>query len=314
MNPEEHELSERFRSAIALFDRDSPRAQQSENFVVGMSELGFCSERTKRMLEGVTPDLVYSLDAFIGTAIGDHVEQAFCAIHPDAIRQAEVETKLLGDGGRVYTLPGHPDLLIPSEGLIIDGKTSHGLDLARRNGPSRQQQYQRHGYALGAWDGGFFPDFDLSALRVANVWFDRSGDDTEPHVHIEGFDQSILTEAAQWLDEVVYVYLNGGDAVKEPPRNVCEATCGHYRTCRMFDTDAEGLIMDPEQLSAIEMYQEGLSLERAGRTLKDQAKSVLYGVAGSTGEWIVRWVHVNESIIPESKRRAHDKISFTKVK
>jgi len=315
LNAEEQELSDRFRQAIIDADRARPRTKQTENFVVGMSELGFCSERTRRMLAGIAPEPTYSLDAFIGTALGDHVEQAFVLANTNVVRQAEVVTKLHGDGGRTYTLPGHPDLILPDDGLVIDCKTTHGLEGARRAGPSRQQQYQRHGYTLGAWDGGFFPDYQkVEDLRVANIWFDRSGDETEPHVQIEPYDPGILSEAARWLDEVVYTYLNGGEGAKEPPRNVCEAICGHYRTCRMLDTNVEGLIDDKEQLLAIEMYREGLGLEKEGRGLKDQAKSVLRGVEGSTGEWIVRWVHVNESIVPESKRRAHDKITFSKMK
>lgn len=314
MNSEELELSARLMDAITEFDQERPRSKQTSNFVVGLSELGFCSERTRRMLAGVVPEPTYHLSAFVGTAIGDYVEQAWCAKYPDAIRQAEVSTKLQGDGGRTYTLPGHPDLLVPSEGLVLDVKTTNGLEFPRRTGPSQQQQFQRHGYAYGAWQAGLFPDHELDDLRVANCWLDRSASEREVHVQLEPFSMAVVEDAARWLDEVVYSYLNGGGAMKEPPRALCEAACGHFRTCRMLDTDVEGLIDDPEQLVAVDMYKEGTDLLKQGRQLQERAKSALRGVEGSTGEWIVRWVHINESLVPETRRRGYDKIQLSRLK
>lgn len=310
MTTAEAELADEIYSAVMEWDRERPRTQQSTNFVVGMSELGFCSERTRRMLAGITPDLTDSLPAFFGTAIGDYVEQALQQQWPEAERQIQVSTTLHGDLGS-FTLTGHPDLLLPWG--VLDVKTSRGLEIAQRVGPSIQQQYQRHGYALGAWEAGHFGDLPLDEVRVANVWFDRAADDRECYVQMEPFSTEIMAQAAQWLDEVIYSYVHETDALKEPPRQMCEQVCGHFRTCRALDTDVEGLITDNETLAAVEMYREGLALEGEGKRLKDQAKPHLAGVNGSTGDWLIRWTYVNESLVPEYVRKGYSRINFSRL-
>lgn len=309
--PTAEQLAEQIYTAVIEADRERPRSKQTENFVVGISELGFCSERTRRMLAGITPDPTDSLEAFIGTAMGEHIEAAVQAKFPGVIRQAEVTVQLLGDQG-TYNLTGHPDLLFPWG--VLDVKTTRGLEVVRRTGPSTQQQYQRHGYALGAWEAGLFGGLPLDEVQVANVWFDRAGDEKGCYVQIEPFSTEVIANAAAWLDEVVYNYLRGGDAPKEPPRAMCEVICGHFLDCRAGDTDVEGLITEPRYLAAVEMYREGLALEKDGRMLKEQGRANLLGVNGSTGAFAVRWVQVNESIVPESKRRAHQKLSISKLK
>src|SRR5262245_2273744 len=310
--PTADELATTVYDAIKQFDREKPRSKQTENFVVGISELGFCSERTRRMLAGITPEPTDNIAAFIGTAIGDYIEQAVCHRFPDAQRQVEISTQLHGDQG-TYTLMGPPDLLFPGWG-ILDVKTTHGLEIVRRTGPNQQQQFQRHCYALGAWNAGLFPGLELDELQVANVWFDRAGDDKSCHVQIEPFSAEQVERAAYWLDEVVYAYVRGGEAQKEPPRTLCENYCGHFKDCRAGDTDAEGLITYPVYLSAVEMYREATELEREGRQLKAQAKAHLRGVQGSTGAFAVRWVHVNETVIPEQHRDGYDRLSISRLR
>lgn len=311
MTVEEAEWADAIYSSVMEFDQERPRTKQTKNFQVGMSELGFCSERVRRMLGGITPELTDNLPAFIGTAVGDYIEQAMMMKWPEALRQEEVTTTLVGDYGK-YNLMGHPDLVFPWG--IFDVKTTRGLEVVRRTGPSRQQQYQRHGYCLGAFQAGLFGDTPLEELKVANVWFDRAADERLCHVQMEPYDQGIVDEAVRWLDEVIYNHLQGLDAPKEPPRNVCEAVCGHFSTCRALDTDVQGLIADETALVAVDLYREGLALESAGKKMKDQAKGNLLGVEGSTGEFLLRWTWVNESIVPESVRKAHQRMSLTKIK
>lgn len=309
MNADEADLADLVDSAIIEFDRARPRSQQTSNFVVGMSELGFCSERTRRMLAGITPDPTDNLAAFVGTAIGDYVERAVFRAYPGVLRDAVVSTKLRTDQ-RTYTLTGHPDLVFPWG--IVDVKTTAGLAAVRRLGPSQQQQFQRHGYALGAHEAGFFTR-PLAEVQVANVWFDRSANENKCHVQMETYNPEVVAEAGRWLDEVVYAYINSDEAMKEPPRNMCERVCGHFRTCRALDTDVEGLIDDEPTLMAVEMYQEGLELERAGAALKEEARPMLKGVAGSTGEWLVRWVHVEGGPVAARIQEPYDRLSFSRL-
>lgn len=315
MDEREKDLADRIYQAMQDYSNHSDRGLQAQAFRVGVSDLGYCSERTKRMLNSETPDDTDMLKAFIGTAIGDHVEKAVeRGFGTDVIRQADV-TLTLEVGERTFHVPGHPDLILPEESIVLDGKTSDGLSLARRLGADQQKNFQRHGYGKAAFDAGLLPNAkSYDDVLVGNVWIDRSGDEQEVHVELVTLDLEVISAAGEWLDEVIYAYIQGGEARKEPAREVCAATCGFFGTCRAYDTDVTGLLTDPVVLEAIAMYREGLLMEKEGKALKDQAKPALRDMAGSTGEFVLRWVSVNESEIPATTRRAYQKIDLRKIR
>ena len=306
MTSEEHALAEQMYEAIQEASNYSERSQQSADFRIGISDLGFCSEKVRRMLAGIAEPVTDKTAAFIGTALGDHIEQAYCAVYPKAIRQAEVSLSLKGDGGD-YTLVGHPDIIDP-RGVIVDIKTTRGLSIVRRNGPSQQQQFQRHCYALAAFEH-YDPDITVADVKVANVWFDRAGDETYPYVHMEPFSPEVVAQAGMFIDDLVYAYLHDEAARKEPPREVCAKVCGHFKDCRALDTDVEGLLTAPDIITAVDLYREGIALEKQGRKLKDQAKAALIDVSGSTGKFAVRWVHVNGAHV-EFDRKPSDRLDI----
>jgi hypothetical protein len=62
-------------------------------------------------------------------------------------------------------------------------------------------------------------------------------------------------------------------------------------------------------IASIDMYREGLKLERQAKRLKDQAKAGLTGVSGSTGKFTLRWVHVNESEV-HFTRNAYERLDI----
>jgi len=306
MDPTEQALADAIYDAIQGASNYSERSQQQADFRIGMSDLGYCSEKVRRMVAGIPEPLTDKLPAFIGTALGDHIEQACMAVWPDAIRQAEVSLTLRGDGGE-YRISGHPDLILPVDGIVIDFKSARGLSKVQRMGPSQQQQFQRHCYGLAAHQGGLFDDVPLEDVQVANVWIDRTGDGRCLYVHMEPLSLDVVDQAAMWVDDLVYAYKSGTEARKEPPREVCAKTCGHFQDCRAFDTDVEGLLTDDEVLVAVDMYRQASDLERTARKLKDEAKATLTGVAGSTGKFTVRWVRVNESEVHYT-RGAYDRL------
>jgi hypothetical protein len=311
VNPAEAALADDVYDAVMTASRYSPRGQQSMRFEAGISDLGYCSERLRRMLDQQTPDDTDLLPAWMGQVLGGGLEEACLARWPDAVAQAEVTCTLRGESGNVYKVRGHPDLLRP--GLVIDFKSDRGLHTVRRTGPSQQQQFQRHCYALGAWETGLFGPIDLADIQVANVWIDRAADERELHVQMEPYDPKVVEAAAWWLDDVVYAYVNQQEARKEPPREVCAVTCGFYATCRALDTDVEGLLTDDDAPTAVRMYREGLDMEKAGAQLKDQARAHLRGIQGSTGEYTVRWVHVNGSHV-EFDRDSYERLDIKQVK
>jgi hypothetical protein len=292
MNEQEQELADDIYRAIQSASNLSERSQQSSSFRIGPSDLGFCSERMRRMLAGIPEPETDKLPAFIGTALGDHVEKAIARyLWPDATLQATVTLTLQGDAGRSYTISGHPDVL--HRNRVIDVKSVNGLEMKRRTGPDMQQQFQRHCYALGAFNGGLLDAETLDDVEVANVWIDRSGMERCLHVHMEPFSMDVVEQAAQWIDEVVYAYANNEPARKEPPYAMCAKACGHFFDCRAGDGDVEGLIDDEETLSAIELLNEAKAMESEAKRKKNQAQIALQGVEGSTGTHTVKWTLVN---------------------
>lgn len=315
MNTEEQLVADQLYAAILDYSRYDERSQQAAEFKVGVSDLGYCSERTRRMLKQEVPHDTDVLAAFIGTALGKDIEAASHRAWPDVITQSTVEIVLKGDRGD-YTISGHPDMVVPSLGMMLDGKTKHGLAVVERTGANQQQRFQRHGYGLGAWKAGMFGDLPIEEVVVGNVWLDRSGQQKRLHVELEHLDLEVITQMGQWLDEVVEAYINDHEAMKEPARQVCETTCGFFSTCRAYDTDVTGLITDDEHLAAVALNKEGAELKKAGTQMMDAAKASLRGVSGSTGEYTVRWVHVNETVVAsrESVRAAYDRLDIRALK
>jgi len=292
MTPEEAATAKDFYAAIQAMTNNTERSLQASARKIGVSELGFCSEKLRRILDGQTAEERDKTAAFVGTALGDHIEQAALAAFPHYIRQSEVAITLHGDQG-TFTIGGHPDLVDP-KGVVLDVKTANGLRIIQRTGPSQQQQFQRHCYAKAAYQAGLFHDtVALEDVQVGNVWFDRSAEEHEPYVQMERYDERVVQAATEWLDDVVYAFRHGEEARKEPPIAMCAKTCGFFLDCRAGRGGPQGLLDDTETLAAVDMYQEALTLEREARKLKNQAKIALNGVEGSTGHYTVQWTKVN---------------------
>jgi len=313
VNSAEQRLADDLYAAMMEEVRQSTRSGQARAFRVGMSDLGFCHERVRRMLDGQTPEDTDELTSWIGTALGAHAEKSWLRVFPDAICQMEVTLEhRVPVNGRLYgmTLTGHPDLVVP-DGIVIDAKTVNGLAHTERTGPEEHQEFQLHQYALACHRARKFkPEVQLDDVQVANAWIDRSGEDHRLHVSLRPFDMGWVNQATEWLTEAVYAYINREAAQKDPPRTMCEKVCGFFADCRAFDTDVTGLISDPKHLALLDQFVEGRDMEAAGKRLRSQARAGMqeFGVAGWTHEWAVRWTHINQS---EAGRRGYDKLEVT---
>lgn len=294
MTEEEQAIADAVYAAMQEANVTTERAEQDRQFKIGASSLGHCSEYTRRMLAGIEPEGDQDwMAAIIGTAVGDWIEtNAIPKVWPNAITQSEVVTELVGDQ-RTYMVPGHPDVILPEQGMVLDNKGTATIDIVKRNGPKQQQQFQRHIYAKGAHAAGYFPDHKLEDLRVGNIWHDRTAKHKGLHVQIEPYSEEVVQQATDWLDEVVYAYLNGEEARKEPHYGFCEGYCPQFNDCRLGESDVEGLLTDPDQVAAVDLILEARELESRAKKLKNQAQMELNGIQGSTGAYTVRWVHVN---------------------
>lgn len=309
----EKEIADWTYQAVQDFSQGTERTIQSREFKIGVSDLGHCSTYLVKRLQREEPKGTGDYQAAIyGTWIGDGIEQAIKVARPDAIVQSEVSVTLHTDQG-TFTVQGHPDVILP-EGILLDNKGTANMDIVRKYGfEDRQKKYQRHLYAKGAWEAGLFGDLPLEEVKVGNLWHDRTAHEKEFYCRLEPFSHDVVREAEAWLEEVVYAYKNDQDAPKEPSREFCKGYCEYFDPCRLYDTDVQGLITDPEQKIAAALYDEGLQMEKQGKALKNKASKTLLGAEGSTGEFLVRWTQVAGGEVVYV-RQPYQKISVQRIK
>lgn len=284
----------------------SLRSQQSREHLIGMSELGACRNFLRLMiLETPYDDNEDDIrwPAFIGTALGDRLEQAIAESFGYLVQET-VQVTL--PSGRM--LQGHCD--VQAGDAVWDFKSVDGLESVKRNGPSFRQKAQIMGYLMALIQSGDLPEDALAVL----VFVDRSGRDPLPWVWTSVLDMSVIEEADSRLDDVTYAVMHDEEASRDEPDAWCQVACPFYTKCRGATSDVGGLIEDEGALLAVKNYDEGKRMVREGTRLKDEAKRDLVNVEGSTGEHIVRWVHVNESDVPSFTRKAYDRLDIRKVR
>lgn len=282
----------------------SDRSRQSSTNILGVSDIGNCHEYVRRMVLDEEPSQEshrYDLAAMVGTAIGDHMENAAIAAHPDEgwVKQAEVIVKLQVRGFE-FNIPGHPDLYRRTD--LIDFKSKNGLGVIRRTGPSDQERFQRALYTKALIEAGQMDE----DCWMHNIYLDRSGDEVKPVVWSAKFSWAEVEEATAWLDDVIYAIQQGEEAQRDPSREWCWACCPFAPKCRgLDDSDVEGRIDDPIALQAIEMYNEAAAAKKLLDKDMRSAQSVLRGLEGVTDSHKLRWISVNDTEVPSHTRAGY---------
>lgn len=307
-------LAEEVANIIRDAGNTTARAQQSADRLLGMSDIGQCRSMLARMIAGHErrPRPSIKLAAFIGTAVGELVEQSW----PGAASQVPVTVTLPESAnGTVLRVSGTADIVI--EDGVVDVKTTGHIVLVQHGDVDFAHRAQVSGYLVGLVQAGHFPD-DVEPW-AALVYIDRTADEENPHVEIITLDQAYETLAVvvARLDDVTYALAHGIEhAPRDRPEPWCKVACPWYWECRGADespTDAEGIIDDAQSLTAIDLYQQGKDMEREGKRLADQARHQLKGIHGSTGTHQVYWTHVNAVELPPSTRRAHDRLNIKPI-
>jgi hypothetical protein len=302
-----------FASIIDRSTNHSDRSRQAKTGILGVSDIGGCREYVRRMIVAEEPSQEvhrYDLAAFIGTALGDHMEDALIRFDPEGgwVKQANVTVELTVRGW-LLRIPGHPDLY--NRKHLIDFKSKEGLAVVRYGGPSLNDRFQRALYAAALINDGKM-DEDCT---LHNVYVDRTGVETEPYVDSEEFSWVTVEEAIEWLSDVIYAVQHDEEASRDKPRDWCFAACPFAPKCRgEDDSDVEGLITDPVIRDAVAVYEEAKARKAAAEKDQKSAASVLRGINGSTGEWKFRWVSVPPSDIPAYTRKGYDKLDLRRVR
>lgn len=322
------------------------RSAQQQAFRLGASNIGHCQQAAVYMIKQTPPtDVRDKSAAFFGTVAGEAIEKQMKRRHPDWLFQQDLEFTIPSGG----SLGSHPDIIRPAdacvdveefeanaaarreaearieageEGVVVpekvyvqgvdDLKSKDKLDVIRKYGPSKQQVFQLTIYASAAIDAGLLDP--TKPIRLADVYFDRSGAQHEAYTFGWWYDPAVLLEIDDWIHDLKYATVNNSEASKDKPREWCWNWCEYATLCRGNDTDVEGLIEDPEILSAVDLYASGLDMERTGGKMKDIAKlSIPANLSGSTGTHNVRWVEIGPTVIKESTRAGYRKLSITPV-
>jgi len=324
------EMADLVVNAIINNSMTSARSAQSADNKIGASELGMCRSYLQRMIlqEPKREEERIPWAAFIGTALGDALEAALMKANPKVVTQYETETVF--PSGR--TVPGHVDAFLPSwediavrnangeivvvekgalrDGWVLDFKAKDGLVVAERGEPDRAHVYQIASYWLALVQQGLL---DAETAKAFIVYVDRSGGDPEPVVKEVNVKDWLIEEIDEFVDDAIQAVVHGHEAPRDRPYEWCNIACPFFYNCRGSDEmHAEGLITDPEVLTAAAAYQQGLEMSREATRLKDGAKPYLQGRSGSTGTHVLSWTHINSSEVAYT-RDGYDRINFRKI-
>jgi len=315
MSERDDKIKALFSNALREYMDGSARSIQSAEGILGPSDIGFCRQKATLMIKGVPQtDVVPKWSAAVGTAVHNYVEAALKEAYPDwllgSIDHLEV-TATLPSGAEIK---GHPDVVVPASNAVLDIKTVDGFQWVKREGTSQQHKYQRHLYALGLIQGGTLDP--SKPVLVGNVYFDRSGKETEPLVLVEEMDPTLTDEIDSWVTDVIYAVRNGEDASRDIPAAVCEKICSHFTACRgsLETHDGGEIIEDAETIAAINMYVEGRDLAKEADKMKREAQSRLVGINGTDGNYQVRWVEVAPTVVQSFEKDGYQRLDVRKVR
>lgn len=272
-------LAGRIHDELKAFDDSRARSKQSSKRILGMSDLGGCREFVRATVAGDerASDDRLKWAAFVGTALGDYIETALAAQVGASIQ--EYVTLTLPKTG--IEVSGSTDVVI-FDNHLIDNKTKDRLDAVREDGPSMKYLVQVSGYFVAMVQAGRMTEEGTASL----VFYDRSGAQPYPYVVTIGYLEAMsylewaeerLTEVAHTLTpEAAYPDANGRYLRDEP-----ESWCFHVK-CPFFaqcwdnpDYQPTGVIDAPEHIAAIELYDRGRKMAKAGEGLQREAKDKL---------------------------------------
>ena len=303
------------KTAIESFDAKRPRSIQSRAGILGMSDLGFCRQKSLLTMQGVPySDSKSTWAAVVGTAVGEWVETAIKDTFPDWLVGSLDDIRVTYAMSNGAEISGTPDIIARPLNALLDLKTKDGFEWEKRNGTSQNHKYQRHGYAKGAIAAGLL-DGDRP-VYVGNVYLDRSGHEQTPYVTLEELDLTLDDEIASWVDDVIYARIHNEDASRDIAAPVCAQICEFFTMCRgsLPVSDEVEVFTDEHILTAIEMYVEGRDLAKKYEAQRKAASRELLGLNGIGGGWQVRTVHVNPVDIAATYRNGYDKVDVLAIR
>lgn len=300
--------------AIRDWTSGSERSEQSEQGLLGPSEIGACRAYIAHTIAGSErlPENSIKLAAFIGEAVGELTERAVISyigktIGPIAEQQVPLTARLPRLG---LEISGHADLVVGPH--VWDAKTKDGLADTRRNGADFKHLAQINTYQLSRIQAGLATPEDEWSL----VYIDRSGVEEELLVISSPYDPEITEEVEKRLEDALYAGVHDlSSAPRDEPFPFCATYCPFFNACRGSDEHQDGgLIDDPALVDALAQYDEGKAMARDAENLKKAAAAKLDGVYGSTGKVAITWTAVPASAVAAHTRKAYTRIDVRTVR
>lgn len=265
-----HPAAKELMDAWLAVDDARPRSSQGNGF----SSLGGCARRAyyeEVGAEKTNDSSTYRLGALIGTAVHTQIEAL----------ALPGETEIEVDAGG---LKGHVDRF--HDGIVTDWKTSKlkSIEWMKRNGPSRQYQWQVQAYGLALLRTG------QDVQRVRLVFLPKDGNEGDIYVWESPLDTEVGQQALDWLNEIKFAAERGMIPLPEKPPSFCQFYCPFFgEQCRGLTEVSESMPDGDDpwfEEAARAMLTASKTLART-RVLKDQAQSVLEGVVGRFGRFLV---------------------------
>lgn len=304
-------------ASLKAYGEDTPRSRQSQEGILGPSDLGFCRMKAVLMTRGVEQSDSVSISAAqIGTAIHEYVGTALKEKFPHWLIEDRRVTAEFPSGAEIS---GTPDIIAPDYNAVIDVKTVDGFGWVKRDGTSQNHKYQRTAYALGAMQAGLLDG--EKTMYVGNLYIDRSGKEPEPYFLFEEFDWTLVSEIDAWIGDVKYAVINNEDAARDIPAPVCQKICSHYTTCRggmLPVEEGQDVIDSGEIVDAVTMLVEAREQIKAAESNKRAATAILTDVNAivqtSNGMYQARTTYVNPTSVPAQERDGYTRVDVRKVK
>ena len=287
-------------TALDSYAVTQERARQTR---LGISDIGTCREKARRLLAGERATDAPSLRAAeMGTAVHQYVAMALASSYPGLLIERKITVSLPNN---TIIIPGTADIIDPHEPSVTDLKTRQNaaaLAYTASHGADDQQRYQRHLCYLGALQEGLVPMEGITR----NVWLPRAGDTDDVIVEQEPFSWDVIKEVDEWLEHVAYAAAHHELAPRDKHAAWCAKFCQFYSDCRLGSDSAR--VDDPALIDAAQSWDHHDRAAKHHRAIADGAKQELEVLQGHDPRYVVEipggtvgWVYVHRESNPYYK-------------
>lgn len=200
-------------TSLTIYQNSRERSQQK---AVGVSSIGGCARKVYyQLIEQPEVNETEILASLLGTFIHAGIEKAITNQDPFG------DNFLIEEPVEYNGLPGHVDLYIKDQAMVVDWKSSKLANY--KDFPSKQYRYQVHIYAyLFKMSRGF------DVKKVAIVSLPRDGKMPQMVEYLADYDEALALEGIAWLEDVKKRAEEKNIPEPEEYKSFCNLYCPFY--------------------------------------------------------------------------------------